>query len=251
MKAAGHVWSPGNQLSASGLTSDAIPVRHFFGTRNAPLGLHTHIELGQVTSGPPDFPIIATLKQIHSTRVVVLREPVSLGELAQTEGDALITNQPQTLIVVQTADCVPVLLVEKDTGVVGAIHAGWRGAVAGIVTETIATCMEQFGAKAGQMHLAIGPSIGPCCYEVDEPVIEPLRSLYAAWPEVLRETTKGKGVLDLKQLIYRQIRASDIPESQIGRVDYCTYCRADLFHSYRREGRVIGTMLSGIIFSAA
>jgi YfiH family protein len=173
------------------------------------------------------------------------------GALEQAEGDALVTNQPLTLIVVRTADCVPVLLVEKATGVIGAIHAGWRGAVAGIVAETIRTCVNEFGAKAEQMQIAIGPSIGPCCYEVDEPVIAPLRTRYPAWPGVLRDTTEGKGVLDLKLLIHHQIRASGIPDDQIGRLDHCTHCRSDLFYSYRREGQVIGTMFSGIMLPAA
>ena len=250
MKAEESPGSPGTRLSDSGLTSDTIPVRHFFGTRHAPIGLNTHIQFGQVTGGHPAFPFIAALKQIHSTRVVVLKTRMGSGELKQTEGDALVTNQPQTLLVVGTADCVPVLLVEKATGVVGAIHAGWRGAVAGIVSETIRACVEEFGAKPEQMHMAIGPSIGPCCYEVDEPVIEPLRTRYPGWPEVLRHTTEGKGVLDLKQLIHHQIRASGIPEDQIGRLDHCTHCRADLFYSYRREGKVIGTMFSGIMLPA-
>jgi hypothetical protein len=251
MNAEGSPGSPGTGLSESGLTSDAIPVRHFFGTRHAPLGLNAHIQLGQVTRGHPEFPFIVTLKQIHSTRVVVLNTPRGPGTLEQTEGDVLVTNQPQTLIVVRTADCVPVLLFEKATGVVGAIHAGWRGTVEGIVSETIRTCVEEFGANAEQMHFAIGPSIGPCCYEVDEPVIGPLRSRYPAWPGVLRQTTEGKGVLDLKQLIHHQIRACGIPDDQIGRLDHCTHCRADLFYSYRREGQVIGTMFSGIMLPAA
>lgn len=251
MKGEGSPGSPGTGLSGSGLTSDTIPVRHFFGTRNAPVGLETHIQLGQVTGGHPEFPFIAALKQIHSTRVVVLKNSMSSGELTETEGDALVTNQPQTLIVVRTADCVPVLLVEKATGVVGAIHAGWRGAVAGIVSETIRACVEAFGAKPEQMHMAIGPSIGPCCFEVDEPVIDPLRTRYPAWPDVLRHTSEGKGVLDLKQLIYHQIRDSGIPEGRIGRLDHCTHCRADLFYSYRREGKVLGTMFSGIMLPAS
>lgn len=243
--------SPGPGLPESGLTSDAISVRHFFGTRNGPVGLNAHIQPGQITAGHPEFPCIVALKQIHSTRVVMIATCRGPGALEQAEGDALVTNQPQTLIVVRTADCVPVLLVEKATGVVGAIHAGWRGAVAGIVSETIRTCMEKFGAKAEQMQIAIGPSIGPCCYEVDEPVIEPLRTRYPAWPGVLRETTEGKGVLDLKQLIHLQIRACGIPDDQIGRLDHCTHCRSDLFYSYRREGQVIGTMFSGIMLPAA
>lgn len=241
----------GTNLFYSGLTSEAISVRHFFGTRSAPVGLDVHIQPGQVTGGHPEFPFIAALKQIHSTTVVVLHDGMKAGALEQTEGDALVTNQPQTLIVVRTADCVPVLLVEHTAGVVAAIHAGWRGALAGIVSDTIRVCMEEFGAKAGRMHLAIGPSIGPCCYEVDEPVIEPLRTRYPGWPAVLRETTKGKGAFDLKQLIYHQICASGIPPHQIGRLDHCTHCRADLFYSYRREGQVRETMFSGIMLPVA
>src|SRR5690606_36475055 len=188
---------------------------------------------------------------IHSARVVVLKTRTSSGDIMPPEGDALVTNQPQTLIVVRTADCVPVLLYEKATGVVGAVHAGWRGAVAGIVTETIRTCVEHFTSKVEQMHVAIRPSIGPCCYEVDEPVIQPLQDRYPGWPDVLRLTSKGKGILDLKQLIHCQVRASGIPENHIGRVDHCTHCREDLFYSYRREGGVMGTMCSGIMLPAA
>ena len=241
----------GSGVSDDGLTSDRIPVRHFFGTRSTPVGLATHIQLGHIASGPREFPAVVALKQIHSTRVVVIHTHRGLGTLEQTEGDALVTNQPETLVVVRTADCVPVLLVEKARGVVGAIHAGWRGAVGGIVAETIRSCVTEFGAKPEHMHLAIGPSIGPCCYEVDEQVINPLRSRYPAWPGVLQETNQGKGVLDLKQLIYYQIRAGGVPDSQIGRVDHCTRCRDDLFYSYRREGQVNGTMYSGIILPAA
>ncbi|MBA3612172.1 MAG: peptidoglycan editing factor PgeF [Nitrospirales bacterium] len=241
----------GTGVSDDGFTSHVIPVRHFFGTRSTPAGLHTHIQLGHIVSGPKEFPAIVSLKQIHSTRVVVIHTHRGLGALEQAEGDALVTNQPETLVVVRTADCVPVLLVEKARGVVAAIHAGWRGAVAGIVAETIRACVDEFGAKPEHMHLAIGPSIGPCCYEVDEQVLNPLRSRYPTWPGVLQETKEGKGVLDLKQLIYHQIRAGGVPDSQIGRVDHCTHCRDDLFYSYRREGQVNGTMCSGIILPAA
>lgn len=251
MSAEGRPLPPGSRVTDDGLTSEVIPVRHFFGTRNTPAGLPAHIQLGHITSGPQEFPAMVALKQIHSTRVVVIHTDRGLGPLEQTEGDALVTDQPETLVVVRTADCVPVLLVDKTRGVVGAIHAGWRGAVAGIVAETIRACVEEFGAKPEQMQMAIGPSIGPCCYEVDEQVMNPLRSRYPAWPGVLRETTEGKGVLDLKQLIHHQIRASGVPDSQIGRVDHCTHCRSDLFYSYRREGQVNGTMCSGIILPGA
>ena len=230
-----------------GFTSEVISIRHFFGTRQVPLGLQASIRLGEVTTGPPSFPFVASLKQIHSTRVVVFDGPVKAEVISQGEGDALVTNQTQFLLVVRTADCVPILLVDHKTGVIGAIHAGWRGAVGGIVAKTIETCVEQFGSNVAHMHMAIGPSIGPCCYEIDAQVIEPLQTCYPDWLGVLQETKEGKGMLDLKKLIWHQILASGIPEQQVERIEECTRCRDDLFFSYRREGKVNGTMMSGIM----
>jgi len=237
-------------LSDCGFTSDVISIRHFFGTRQVPAGLQASIQLGEVTTGPPSFPTIASLKQIHSTRVVVFDSQVKAGVMPEGEADALVTNQPELLLVVRTADCVPVLLVDHKTGVIGAIHAGWRGAVGGIVPKTIQTCVEQFGADVSHMHVAIGPSIGLCCYEVDAQVISPLRTGYPDWLGVLQETKTGKGMLDIKKLIWHQILASGIPEHQVERIEHCTRCREDLFFSYRREGKVNGTMMSGIMLPA-
>ena len=234
-------------LSESGFTSEVIPVRHFFGIRQAPEGLDAPIQLGVIITGPPSFPRIASLKQIHSTQVMVFDSPVNAGVMSQGEGDALVTNQPQLLLVIRTADCVPVLLIDHRTGVIGAIHAGWRGAVDGIVPKTIQTCVERFGSQVSHMHVAIGPSIGPCCYEVDAQVIEPLQTHYPDWLGVLQKTTTGKGMLDLRKLIWHQVLASGIPEQQVEQNEQCTHCRDDLFFSYRREGKVNGTMLSGIM----
>jgi len=234
-------------LSESGFTSEVIPVRHFFGTRQVPEDLDVSIQLGGIIAGPPSFPLIGSLKQIHSTQVTVFDSPVNVGAMSQGEGDALLTNQPQLLLVVRTADCVPVLLIDHKTGVIGAIHAGWRGAVGGIVSKTIQTCVEHFGSHVSNMHVAIGPSIGPCCYEVDAQVIDPLYARYPDWLGVFQKTTTGKGMLDLRKLIWHQVLASGIPEQQVEEIEQCTHCRDDLFFSYRREGKVNGTMLSGIM----
>ncbi len=234
-------------LSENGFTSDVISIPHFFGTRQVPAGLQALTQLGEVTNGLPAFPFIASLKQIHSTQVVIFDSPVKTGVIPEGEGDALVTNQPECLLVVRTADCVPVLLVDHKTGVVGAIHAGWRGAVGGIVLQTIQTCVEHFGSDVAHLHVAIGPSIGPCCYEVDAQVIEPLKIGYPDWLGMLQETTAEKGMLDLKKLIWHQVLASGIPEQQVDRIEECTRCRDDLFFSYRREGQVNGTMMSGVM----
>jgi len=208
------------------------------------------IEVGSVTEGHGEAPRMATLKQIHSTKAVLLKSPVKSGRLPDQEGDALVTNQPQTMVSVRTADCVPVLLVDARAGVVAAIHAGWRGAVAGIVPETITTCVNEFQSHPQSMKVAIGPSIGPCCYEVDAPVIDPLRARYPEWPGVLEAIGNGKARLDLKRFIFHQLLEAGVASTSIDTVNLCTHCRADLFYSYRREGQVIGTMLSGLMLPA-
>ncbi len=236
-------------LAQFGFTSDVISAHHFFGTRQIPEHLQASIQLGEVTPGPLSIPFIGSLKQIHSTRVVVFDSPVQPGVMSEGEGDALVTNQAGLLLVVRTADCVPVLFVDNKVGVVGAIHAGWRGAVGGIVPQAVQACVDQFGSEVAHIHVAIGPSIGPCCYEVDGPVITQLRAGYPDWLGVLQETEPDKGMLDLKELIWHQILASGIREDQVEQMEHCTRCEEDLFFSYRREGKVIGTMMSGIMLS--
>ena len=230
-----------------GFTSEVIPICHFFGTRQVPVGLQASIHLGEVTTGPSSFPFIASLKQIHSTRVAVFDSPVKAEVMAQGEGDALVTNQPQLLLVVRTADCVPVLLVDHKIGVIGAIHAGWRGAVGGIVPKpfryawnTLAqmrpTCMWLLVLRSAPVVMKSMPRWLNLC-----------KPGYPDWLGVLQETTEGKAMLDLKKLIWHQILASGISEQQIERIEECTRCRDDLFFSYRREGKVNGTMMSGIM----
>ena len=153
-------------------------------------------------------------------------------------------------VAVRTADCVPVLVHDVRRRVVAAIHAGWRGAVAGIVPKTLMLMQTRFGADLERLHVSIGPSAGVCCYEVDEPVLEEVRSRFAWWEAVLRDHREGKARLDLKALIRRQVQDCGIDSARVTSVNVCTICHEDLFFSYRREGRVIGTMVSAIGLSA-
>ncbi len=233
------------------LTCDVVSVPHFFGTRHSEVDLADRLQLGSLAVGTPTYPLIAALKQIHSTEVVVVSPTAIPGPLDVSEADALVTNRRDTLLVVRTADCVPILLVDAQSTVVAAIHAGWRGAVGGILLRTIHVCRTLFGVQVNHLKVMIGPSIGPCCYEVDEAVIQPLREGFGFWEEVLSEKQHAKAKLDLKKLIYLQAREEGVPEGNISSIKHCTYCRADLFFSYRREGQVKGTMVSGIMIPAA
>ena len=124
------------------------------------------------------------------------------------------------------------------------LHAGWRGLAAGIVSEGV-RALRELGDQ-GPLSTAIGPGAGPCCYEVDEAVLEPLRTRRRDWREFLQNDRGSNAQLDLKALVGRQAAESGIPSEHITVVNVCTICHPALFYSYRREGRVNGTMLSGI-----
>lgn len=220
---------------------------HFFGTRHGPQYGGMNGEQGTVKAGDADFPVVVAIRQVHGTDVLSLDRPVKVGQKFFGGHDAVLTNQADTLLTVQTADCVPVLLMDPARGVMGAVHAGWRGAVHGIVATSVRNMVERFDAGLASIHVAIGPSAGPCCYEIDTPVMNQMAPDVADDSAILRRTGPGTGRLDLKKLIRWQAASLGIAEDHIHTVDLCTICRPDLFFSYRREGKVHGSMISGIM----
>ena len=230
---------------------DCIPAEkgfvHFFGTRQSPASLINHVRVGQVTAVPPDYPTVISLKQVHGTHVVAFDEPVDVDRPMSQDGDALVTSQRNVLLVVRTADCVPVLIADIEQKVVAAVHAGWRGAVAGIVLETLSVLKQRYGTKLEHVRVSIGPSIGICCFEVDDPVIRPIKEHFPFWSDVLEPTSATHAKVDLKRLVMHQLMNHGVSTSSIRRSDDCTQCDPDRFFSYRREGQVNGTMISGIM----
>ena len=160
--------------------------------------------------------------------------------------DALVTDQPGIMLAVRTADCVPILIHDPKHRVVAAIHAGWRGTVAGIVHKTLALLESRFGSCLEHVRISIGPSAGVCCYEVDEPVLDRLSQEFSGLNNVVRTREGGKAHLDLKALVKEQAQALGVPPKSITTVNLCTICHEDLFFSYRRERKVNGTMASAI-----
>ncbi len=210
-------------------------MRHFFGTRH-----------GYETASHGEMAVVS-LRQVHGTDVVVLDRPVQPQPVYAGEGDALVTDQRGVLLTIRTADCVPVLVHDPGRRIIAAIHAGWRGAVAEIVPKTLDILRGRFGAALSSLRIGIGPSAGPCCYEVDEPVLGPLRKVFPDWRRLVRQTNGNKAMLDLRGLVRAQAEACGVPSSQVHAVSLCTICNPALFHSYRREGVVNATMVSGIV----
>jgi YfiH family protein len=193
--------------------------------------------------------VVVSLKQVHGTDALVLDRPLEVGETFAGGWDALMTNQPGVLLTIRTADCVPMLIHDPLRKVVAAIHAGWRGAVAGIVPKTLSLMLHRFGSEPASLQVGIGPSVGPCCYEVDEPVLERVRAGFADWRLVVRETGRGRAGLDLRELVRHQAQAIGVESEHIRTVRVCTACHPNLFYSYRRDGVVGETMVSGIMLT--
>jgi len=170
---------------------------------------------------------LALNRQIHSS-FVHRAEPGARGE----PGDGLWTEEPDLPVLAMSADCLPIALARVGEGSlpgVAVLHAGWRGLLAGIVADGVRVL-------GGQTHAAIGPAIGPCCYEVGCDVADPFTAAFG--PDVLH----GRN-LDLWTVAERALRAAGVAE--VERVDLCTSCNPELFFSHRRTGKPRG--VQGVI----
>ena len=194
--------------------------KHGFGTRQ----------------GSPEVQV--TLRQIHSDRVVNadgLRN-------RDREGDALITDCIGKSIGVRTADCVPILLLDCRTRAVGAVHAGWRGTLTGIVKHVIEKMGEDFESNATDLYAAVGPCVRACCYVVDLELAERFSPLFPEWEPAIGD----KRTLDLPEANRRQMQEAGVNPHRIFDCGLCTTCQSADFYSFRREPENPGRMVSGI-----
>lgn len=222
-------------------------VRHFFGTRRHAMGLGLEVGIPRRgIAGAASSSWTLSVKQVHGTEALVVDRALVPTDRFVGGWDALVTDQPGIMVAVRTADCVPILIHDPKRHVVAAIHAGWRGAVAGIVPKTLGLLESRFGSRLEDVRISIGPSAGVCCYEVDEPVLDRLCQGFPRWDKVVRTSGDGKAHLDLKALVKEQARDLGAALESITTVNLCTICHEDLFFSYRRDRVVNGTMVSAI-----
>jgi len=206
---------------------------------------------------------LVLLKQFHSALIRFFRA----SPAEPSKGDASLANAPGLLLAVQTADCVPILLVDPKRRAVAAIHAGWRGTLARIAEKAVGQMRMRFGSKPADILAAVGPAIGGCCYEVGTELVTKFTSQFAGAEEWFDELRTGdepnplqwlnmmppghqpppKNVrLDLRKANRAQLLAAGLADRNIYISDLCTACHTDLLFSYRKEADRSGRLMSVI-----
>jgi YfiH family protein len=215
------------------------------------LGLHTGDDAEKVKhnrqrfsqAAGVDFAKVTTAEQIHGDKVVaVTAEHAGLGALEYNQAirgvDALITNVPGVPLMLFFADCVPILIADPVHKAIGISHAGWKGTVAAIAAKTVRMMENEYGTRAGDCIAGIGPSIGQCCYEVDEVVVKRLKE-FPYWKELVRPQA-NRWQLDLWEANRRQLITAGVLNENIIVSGICTACNTELFFSYRAENGYTG-----------
>jgi len=182
---------------------------------------------------------LAACWQVHGSDVLVVRDardPRSEGERC----DALATNLKGLLLGVKTADCVPVILGDSRSGACAAVHAGWRGTLAGIAARALARMREEFGADPRDVRAAVGPAALGCCYEVGPEVVEAFGEKFEGAGPLFTPTRDGHALVDLHEANRLQLVRSGVAPERIHLLPLCTICRPDLFFSYRRDRKLHG-----------
>ena len=234
------------------MTLDIVRANSLGGVRHGFFGRSGGVSTGQVASlncgpGSGDDPAavetnrrraadavlagaaLASVHQVHSPTAVVVREAVPHGE--RPRADALVTDVPGLLLGIVSADCAPVLLADAQAGVVGAVHAGWRGALAGVTDQAIAA-MVSLGANVDRIAAAIGPCIGRASYEVDHVFAEHLLTEEPAYERFLSDGPRSKPHFDLEAFVVARLAAAGVRRIEAAGLD--TYSLDTRFFSYRR-----------------
>lgn len=172
---------------------------------------------------------LAGLYQVHGNRCIIIDKASDLA--ARPEADALATKSPGILLGILTADCVPVLFADRDAGVVGAAHAGWKGAIAGVTDATL-DAMESLGARRQHIAVAIGPCIGRASYEVDDGFVQRFLSDDAANERFFAAGRAGHAMFDIVAYVAARLAAHGVTRIAIGGQD--TYADVTRYFSYRR-----------------
>lgn len=179
------------------------------------------------------------VSQVHGARALVAKG--DRGAMAKQEADALVAAEPSVAVGVRVADCVPILLADPSSGIVAAVHAGWRGLVAGVIERAVELARDSGGALS---LAAIGPCIEACCFEVGADVAESIAR--ASTPAVIVRSTGDKAHVDLRRAARHKLEALGFTSRHIDDVTGCTRHDPERFFSHRRDGASAGRHLAVI-----
>ena len=217
----------------------------------------------ELTSG--SWPLV-TLRQVHSDTIRFVEAPSK----SQLVGDGLLTSTPGLLLAIQTADCLPIILVDPKHRAIGVFHAGWRGTLKRMVEKGVGEMRRRFGTRPADLRAAIGPGVHGCCYQVGNEVREQFESQFAYAAKLFREVEERDPVrdkypmlfltarppghselpkkifLDLVEANRQQLLAAGVPAKSIEASPLCTSCNTDLLFSYRAEKGQTGRMMGAV-----
>ena len=181
----------------------------------------------------PDMQCV-TMHQVHGAEIAV----VSAADEPIGDVDALVSGVPGLGLCVLTADCVPILLVAESERLVAAVHAGWRGTLAGLVTRVVAWLGDRCGGGAARLRAALGPAIGGCCYEVDDAIATSVESRWGRMPAAIRRhgARPAKAHLDLRAANRALLTAAGVPAERVACIGPCTRCTPSEYFSHRGSG---------------
>lgn len=197
---------------------------------------------GDRATQPPSAAV--RIRQVHGSRVV-RADGFAPGLHGDVEGDAVVVRR-DTLVAVATADCVPILIVDPRGGWAAAVHAGWRGTVARVVSAVVDVARSD-GIDPRDLHAALGPSIGPCCYEVGSDVAN---AFVVEGLPVIRVGHGARSFVDLRRCNSMLLSSAGLHPERIRECGPCTRCRCDRYHSYRMDRERAGRQLSWIGWAA-
>lgn len=229
---------------------------HLFTTRQLALSSADDLHVLASAIGARD---VAMVTQVHGADVVVIRQGSSVPD-DRPQADALVSDATATAIAVRAADCVPLLMADRARGVVAAVHAGWRGTARRVAGAAVEAMTRQFGTRPVDLVVAVGPSIGPCCYEVGTELVDAFaaegheRHLVDRWflapPPVRGSHDRPRLRLDVARANCDQLALAGVPADQIHLSGLCTAMHLDVLSSYRREkeqaGRIAGVIRANL-----
>jgi purine-nucleoside/S-methyl-5'-thioadenosine phosphorylase / adenosine deaminase len=241
----GFEWTPTTWGRALRCTHIGQP--HVFSTRDLPLrsavarqlpGWDHLAEAVGVAHGNVMRP-----KQVHGNAVTVITDlPADPHDVCSATADIMMTMNPAVAVAVQSADCVPILLADAQTGAVAAVHAGWRGTASSVAAAAVEAMRAHFGSKPRNMVAAIGPSIGPCCYVVGDELLAPFGPSGRRW----FYRAEGRLILNLWSANRDQLVEAGLEPDQVHIAGLCTAMHPELFDSFRRDGEGTGRLAAAI-----